>query len=104
MDIIHVSRGRFLGTTFWAVLLCCVIVAVAATLGRASYNIKAAVTDKPDLAVYMLLPDEHVTSTTLLRSLENERHYVAETKDGPKLVILRKGEKEWYVSEVENLR
>ena len=89
---------------FWAVLGSCMIVAVLATLGRATFNFTAALTDKPDIAIYMLLPDEEIGKTTLLREKEGERHYLAETKEGPKLVILKMGEEEWYVSEVEPLR
>jgi hypothetical protein len=89
---------------FWALLLSCVIVAAAATLARASYNFKAALTDKPDIALYLLLPDEEIHDSRLIRDLETERHYFAETKDGPKLVILKKGEEVWFVASMEDLR
>lgn len=103
MDIRLISRYRFLHTIGWALLLSCLIVAVAATLARATLNLKAALTDKPDIALYLLLPDEDIGSTTLLRAREDERDYLAETKDGPKLVKLKKGEREWYVILVEPL-
>lgn len=103
MDIARLSRFRFLHTMGWAVVLSALIVLVAAGLGRAAINLKAALTDKPDIAIYLLLPDEEIGQTTLLREKENERDYLAETKDGPKLIKLKKGEEEWYVVEVEQL-
>lgn len=103
MDIRHLSRFRFLHTIGWAVLLSGLIVMLAAGLGRAAINLKAALTDKPDIAIYLLLPEEKIGKTTLLRERDNERDYLAETKDGPKLIRLRKGEKEWFVVEVETL-
>ena len=103
MDITHLSRFRFLHTIGWAVLLSGLIVMLAAGLGRAAINLKAALTDKPDIAIYLLLPEEKIGKTTLLRERDNERDYLAETKDGPKLIRLRKGEKEWFVVEVETL-
>ncbi|MDD5623367.1 MAG: hypothetical protein PHI23_01500 [Candidatus Peribacteraceae bacterium] len=103
MDIRHVSHWRFFHTVGWAVLLCALIVAIAATLGRATMNIRAALTDKPDIAIYLLLPEEEIGRTMLLKESETERDYLAETKDGPKLIRLKKGEK-WYVAEMEKLR
>jgi hypothetical protein len=88
---------------FWAILLSALIVGVAATLARASYNFSAALTQKPDLAVYLLLADEEITQTTLLKETRDERDYLAETKDGPKLIRLLKGEHQWFVGEEENL-
>ncbi len=104
MELHLLSRFRFLHTIGWAVLLSCLVVAVAATLARATLNLKAALTDKPDIAVYLLLPDEEIGKTTVLRSRNDERDYLAETKDGPKLIKLKKGEKEWYVEYIEPLR
>ena len=104
MDWHRVSTFRFFHTIGWAVLLCALIVAVAATLGRATLNLKAALTDKPDIAVYLLLPEEEIGRTVLLRDKGDERDYLAETKDGPKLVRLKKGNDQWYVEEVQKLR
>jgi hypothetical protein len=104
MDIHHVSSKRFAHTVWWAVLLSSLVVALAATLGRAMANIKAALIEKPDIAVYLLLEEEGVTSSTLLRAKENERNYLVETKTGPKIVQLKKGEKEWFVANVERMR
>ena len=103
MHLSLVSRFRFLHTIGWALLLSCLIVGVAATLARATINLKAALTDKPDIAVYLLLPEEEIGKTTLLRESEDERDYLAETKDGNKLIKLKKGEKEWFVTLVESL-
>ena len=104
MDIDRVTRGGYVQTIFVALLISCLVVAIAATLGRATINLKAALVDQPDLAIYLLLPDENIRATELLRNLGDERHYLAETAEGPKLVILKKGEREWFVSEVEELR
>lgn len=103
MDIRRISHLRFFHTIGWAVLLCGLIVGMAASLGRATLNLKAALTDKPDIALYLLLPEEKIGRSVLLREREDERDYLAETKDGPKLVRLKKGESEWYVELVENL-
>jgi hypothetical protein len=80
------------------------IVGVAAALGRTTLNLNAALTDKPDIAIYLLLPEEGIGKTVLLREKDNERDYLAETKTGPKLVRLRKGNKQWYVEDVQALR
>ena len=103
MEISLISRKRYTHTMLWAVLLSSVVVALAATLGRAMANVKAALTDKPDIAVYLLLKDDVVTSSTLLRSHDDERDYLVETKEGPKLVKLKKGEKEWFVVSKERM-
>lgn len=103
MDLSMLTRMRFLHTMSWALFLSMVIVMIAAMLARATLNLSAALTDKPDLALYVLLPEEEIGQSTLLREKKNERDYLAETKDGPKLVKLKKGEKEWYVSVIEAL-
>jgi hypothetical protein len=81
-----------------------IVVAVAAGLARATLNMNAALIEKPDIAIYMLLPDEKIRKVDILREEEDQRDYLAETKDGPKLVILKKGEEEWYVEHIEPLR
>lgn len=77
---------------------------VAATLGRAASNLKAALTDKPDIAVYLLLEEEGITQSTLLRGRATERDYLVETAEGPKVVKLKKGDEEWYVASKDALR
>lgn len=104
MEIQHISRWRFLHTVGWAVLVCLVFVVLAAALGRAAMNMKAALTDKPDIAIYLLLPDEHIGKTVLLRERDDERDYLADTDDGQKLIKLKHGEHEWYVYEVIPMR
>lgn len=84
-------------------MVCIVVVIAAAALGRATHNFQAALTDKPDVAIYLLLPEEELGNTTLLRESDTERDYLADTKDGPKMIKLKKGETEWYVSLVEEL-
>ncbi len=99
----HLSHPLFRRTVLWSVVACFLIVGAAAALGRSMSNFRAALTDKPDLAIYLLLPEEGIGNTTLLREEETERDYLAETKDGPKIVKLKKGESQWFVSHVENL-
>ena len=60
---------------FWALLASALIVGVAATLARASYNIAAALTQKPDIALYLLLPDEKIGRSTILRDDGQIRDY-----------------------------
>lgn len=103
MDIKFVSVLRFRHTMFWALLLSCLIVGVAATLARASFNIAAALTLKPDIALYLLLPEEEIGWSTLLRDDGNIRDYLAHTKDGDKLIRLKRGENQWFVQFEENL-
>lgn len=103
MEIAHISRKRYTHTMLWAVLLSALVVGLTATLGRAMGNVKAALTDKPDIAVYLLLKEEDVSSSVLLRNNEDERDYLVETNDGPKLVKLKKGEKEWFIASEERM-
>jgi hypothetical protein len=103
MDIKFISVLRFRHTMFWALLASALIVGVAATLARASYNIAAALVEKPDIALYLLLPDEQIGETTLLRDDGQIRDYLATTKDGEKLIRLKKGDNEWYVQFEESL-
>lgn len=97
------SENGYRSTVLWAAFCSLAIVAAASAFARASHNFAAALTDKPDLAIYLLLPEEEIGQSTLLREQDTERDYLAETKDGPKLVKLRKGDAEWYVSVVEPL-
>lgn len=101
IHLLSVSRYRL--TMFWAMLFSLLIVGLAATLARASYNVTAALTEKPDIAIFLLLPEEQITQTTLLREHTDERDYLAETKDGPKLIRLKRGPNEWYVEFQEQL-
>lgn len=79
------------------------IVVSASLLGRAAHNFRAALTDKPDLAVYLLLPEEHITTMELLREEPLQRDYLAQTASGPTLIVLKKGQREWFVSHTERL-
>ena len=97
-------QNRLANTALMSILASGLIVASAATLGRAVHNIQGALTTKPDIALYLLLPDEGVTDVTLLRDMGDERHYLAETRTGPKLVKLEMRNEEWTVSTVEPLR
>lgn len=98
------SRRSYSRTVLWSVFLCVLIVVAAAALGKATRNFSAALTDKPDVAIYLLLPDEGLGQTTLLRETDETRDYLAETKDGPKLVKLKKTDGQWFVSLIEPLR
>ena len=104
MEWYSVHKPRLLAGISWALLGSSIIVGVTAFLGRAALNLRAALTEKPDIGIYMLLPDEGLQNTTLLRSTESERHYLAETREGQKLIILRKNGEEWGVVHMERLR
>jgi len=104
MQKIHIhllSRRHFSRAVIWAVSLSTVIVGASAALARAAHNFRIALTEKPDIAIYLLLPDENITTTTVLRTSDTERDYLAETKDGPKFVKLKKGNEQWYAALVE---
>lgn len=102
-DFAAISHRRFFATVLWTLLLCLLIVIGAAAVARAARNFRIALTEKPDIAIYLLLPEEGIGRTTLLRENEGERDYLAETKDGPKLVRLKKGGSAWYAALVEPL-
>lgn len=103
LHIPHLSRSRFFHTVFWSLCVSVAIVGAAAAIGRATVNLDIALQEKPDLALYLLLPEEEIGKSTLLRSNETERDYLAETKDGPKLVKLKRGPDQWYAALVEPL-
>lgn len=97
------THTGFRRTIVWAVTLCVLVVTAVSLLGRATHNFQAALTEKPDVAIYLLLPDAGIRTTTVLKESEIERDYLAETEDGPKLIRLKKGPNEWFVSLVEDL-
>ena len=97
------SPRKYKHTVLWSVVLSVVIVVAASFLARATRNFHAALTDKPDVAIYLLLPNEGLGNTTLIRESDTERDYFADTKDGPELIKLKRGEKEWFVSLKEPL-
>lgn len=98
------QKPRLLAGMGWALLGSSVIVGITAFLGRAALNLRGALTEKPDVGIYLLLPDEGIQNTTLLRSTDTERHYLAETREGKKLIILQKQGEEWGVVKIERLR
>ncbi len=100
MHIQFLSRARFTHTYTFSLLISCLIVVIAALLGRATLNLAGALIRKPDIAVLLLLPDEHITNSTLLRESADERSYLVETETGPKLVKLKNGPTQWYVGDV----
>lgn len=97
------SHGSFGKAVLIAGVLSALVVTSISFLARATYNVRAGLTEKPDVGIYQLLEDEHLMRTKLLREQENERDYLAETPEGPKLIKLKKGQNEWYVSVVEKL-
>lgn len=106
IDIGQISNFRYAHTVLWALIMSLAVVAITAGLGRAALNLKASLTEKPDLAVYVLLPDKEIGRSTLLREYPDERDYLAESKDGPLFVKLRKNKQtgRWYVAETESLK
>ncbi len=91
------SRPRYTSALFWAYVVSGVIVIATAFLGRAALNFRAALVEKPDIAIYLLLPEDNISGAELLRETETERDYVAQTPTGPELIKLRKGERQWEV-------
>ncbi len=100
------SAKRYFHTLGMAILVSCLIVSVAATLGRATLNLHGAVIRKPDIAVLVLMEERHeeILDSTLLKETPNEREYLVETKTGSKWVLLKKGVSQWYIAQVENLK
>jgi hypothetical protein len=97
------DRG-FRTTIAVAVTLSAVIIAAVAGLGRAVRNIEGALTEKPDLAVYLLLPEENVKSVTLLRGGSDKRDYLVDTDAGLKLVVIARKNGEWTLISTDDLR
>lgn len=105
LDFAFVSRFRYVHTMMWAVLLSLLIVGMAATIGRATVNLRGALTaEDGSLAVMMLLPEEEITEVTLVKAGLDTQEFLTETKDGPKLIRMKKGDKEWFVQEKISLR
>ena len=102
----NLTPRAFNSTVLWALALSIGIVVAAAFLGRAARNMEAALTDKPDIAIYLLLKDQDIGKTTLLRENDEgtQRDYLAETDDGQMLVTLKRGETQWYVAGTERMR
>jgi len=103
MHIHLLSQKGYRLRVFWALLLSALIVGVSATLARATLTLSAALVEKPDIAIYLLMEEEGIGRTELLREREDERDYLAETKDGMKFVRLKRGPNQWYVEFEENL-
>lgn len=103
MEIDQISRGTFLKTVGLGIIASVAIVMIAAGIGRATVNLQGALTEKPDIAVHLLLEEDGVGRVELLKEGDTERHYLAHTDDGPVFVILKKGETEWYISSKERL-
>lgn len=99
----HTFHRRDLFQSYtWAILLSALVVGVSATLVRATLNVTGALIAKPDIAVLLLLPQERITDSELLRAHDDTRDYLIQTHEGPKLAKLKRGQ-EWYVSELIQL-
>ena len=105
MHISFLSPWRYSHTMGWAILMSLLIVGLAATLGRATINLRGALTaEDASLAVIMLLPNEHISNLTVIRAGAETQELLAETKDGPKLIRVRRVEGKWEVQEEIRLR
>ena len=111
MDIQDLSSKSFLKATLIAIAATIAIVGAASLLGRATIYLQAALTDKPDLGVYLLLEKEGFSNIADVQYLEDDsadstvqRSYLVETGAGPLYVKIRKGEQEWYLAEEDWLR
>lgn len=85
-------------------ITCILIVAAAAALGKAMVNLKAALVSKPDVGIYLLLPELDLGDTELLRDMGDTRDYYAESKEGDLLVHLKWEKNQWAVGSYEHLR
>lgn len=105
MNIHTLSDWRYSHTVWWSLLLCTLIVALAATIGRATINLRSAlVAEDATLAVMLLLPEEDISDLTMIRAGVDTQEFLAETKDGPKLIRVKKIDGKWKVQEEVELR
>lgn len=105
LNISLVSLKRYSHTWAIAVLTSALIIGIAATLGRATVDLRGAISDNPDLAILLLLEEQdiNVTESTFLSARGNLRDYLVETETGPRWVRLNRGPTHWYIQTVENL-
>ncbi|MFA6259583.1 MAG: hypothetical protein WCX29_03160 [Candidatus Peribacteraceae bacterium] len=104
MDIHHLSQHRFREMSIWMILAATAIIVAFALLARASLNLHAALTDKPDLAMYILMPETRIQKIDLLRDHGKERDYLVTTATGSLFVKLQKSDGKWNIIEQEPLR
>lgn len=104
MEIPGLTRQRYVQTVAWTLLLCAIIVSVAATLARATLNLSAALTnvEKPNIAVYLL--DPSISRSQLIRAGKIRMDYLATMKDGTtELIVLRFKGDHWVIDWREKL-
>ena len=104
MHISLLSNWRYHHTISWALLMSSLIVAVAATIGRATVNLRGALTaEDASLAVMLLLPEEKISDVTLVKASSDTQEFLAETKTGPKLIRMKRGPEKWFVQDEVSL-
>lgn len=104
MEIERISRWRYFSTIIWAVLGSVLVVSLTAGIARATLNMRGSLVEKPEIAVYLLLQEAEVTNVEILRETETQKDMLVHTKnEGKLLVIMKKGEEEWYIAEKERL-
>jgi hypothetical protein len=102
MQIHETSARTFRAVVILAVIAGTAVIIAFSLISRAQLNLKAALTDKPDIAVLLLMEEmgAEVTDSELLRDLGNERDYLVETSGSGTLFIkLRKAGEEWHIAE-----
>ena len=105
LHLSDISRFRYMHTMAWALLVSSLVVAIAATIGRATLNLQGALmAEDAGLAVMMLLPEEEISEITMLRANADRQEFLAETKDGPMLIRVKRGTEGWFVQEKIPLR
>ena len=105
LHLSELSRFRYIHTMTWALLVSSLIVAIAATIGRATINLRGALTaEDAGLAVMMMLPEEEISEITMLRASAERQEFLAETKTGPQLIRVQRGTDGWFVQEKIPLR
>jgi len=105
-DISLASPRNFRIAVLWTLILGAAIVIIFTLIAKASLNVQGALTEKPDIAVLILLQEEGVEGreAILLRDLGLERDYVVETATGSLFVKLHKNGGIWQIAESEPLR
>jgi hypothetical protein len=106
MQIHETSRRTFSAVVVLAMIAGTAVIIAFALIAKATLNVQAALTHKPDIAVLLLLQEEGiaVTDAELLRDLGMERDYLLETEEGPMFAKLRKTGTEWHLAEKTSLR
>jgi hypothetical protein len=105
MHIQFLSRWRYTHTITWALLMSSLIVAIAATMARATLRLRGAMSSEDaSLAVMLLLPEKNISDVTMIKAGYDTQEFLAQTESGPEVIRVKKFEGEWIVTEEVPLR